>query len=136
MFTESAEKVLSLVVGEDAGEIVINRLLIACLTAQQHASAINEEVERLHKEIGTASARLARTGKAEPSKDADDIVSQHANRLWAREPGLRQSAHGTAVEIADKVNADLKKGDLAKLGAKKGLGVSAIAKRVARLLDG
>jgi hypothetical protein len=102
-------------------------------TCVTNLNARNQHIERLRQDIKRQRALLARRGKSAPSKSVGDIVSHHAMRLWRHKPSLRNTANGTAAEIANRVNADLQKGDIKKLGAKEALSVSAIAKRVRQI---
>lgn len=118
-------------------EQVIGNIVLVGLTCQLHTSAQYEDTERLRDKIKKTRALIARKGRAGPSKSVDDIVNHYATRVWDEKPWLRKTAHGTAAEIACRIrmNADLSKGDLKKLGAKKELSVSAITKRVRQILQ-
>jgi hypothetical protein len=127
---------------------LITLITLACLYFADAQSVSPAAVERLRdklakhlKERGAAHARAA---KAVASKRVDDLISHHAIRKLQEKKHAKKkrkpTAYRLADEIQDKLNADLKKDDLKKLGVKEDpvtgdieLDISAIAKRIRKL---
>jgi septum formation topological specificity factor MinE len=130
----NAEKILAFIskYGEtDAEKRELARSLVTiCEAGYDFRSQYQLKVDELQKKVQRCRTEIARLVRAKNTKVIDEIILNHARRVWRRKPKHQNNLHATANEITSDVARDLGKRGIQTLGH------DAIRKRLTKLRDG